>query len=76
MTNLAELLREAGHYAEAEPLYREALTIRKAALGRTHISTAESLNNLAVLLHVTGRNNEAEPLLREALEVDRAGARR
>ena len=38
-----------GDYARAEPLYRQALEIRKKALGEGHPDYAASLNNLAGL---------------------------
>ena len=39
-----------GKYDEAEPLYREALDIRKKVFGDEHPNVAQSLNNLASLL--------------------------
>ena len=54
-----------GDYAAAVPLYRQALEIRRAALGEGHLDYAGSLNNLASLYrrwattrrpsHCTGR---------------------
>ena len=38
-----------GNYAAAEPLLRQALEIRRTALGEDHPDYAASLNNLAVL---------------------------
>lgn len=61
----------AGRFAEAEPLFREALEIHRQTLGARHPKTAAHLNNLAGLLQDTGRFAEAEPLYREALEIDR-----
>ncbi len=49
LNNLAELYRNQGLYAQAEPLYRRALAIREKALGLDHPSLATSLNNLATL---------------------------
>ena len=43
-----------GDYAKAEPLYRQALEIRKRALGENHPGYATSLNNLAVLYKAMG----------------------
>ncbi len=62
-------LKATGRYAEAEPLYREALAIRETVLGKAHPDYAESLNNLAGLLEATGRYAEAEPLFREAVAI-------
>ena len=58
-----------GDYYRAEPLYEEALAIRKKALGDEHPDYAASLNNLAALLEATGRYEEAEPMFREALAI-------
>ena len=76
----AQLLNQAGYYlyvraryAEAEPLYRQALAIREAALGPDHPDTAQSLNNLAVLLRIQGHlYGEAEELPRRALAIREA----
>ena len=46
---LAALYKMAGAYAEAEPLYRQALAIREKIFGTKHPDTATSLNNLATL---------------------------
>jgi tetratricopeptide (TPR) repeat protein len=43
------LYQDIGEYAKAEPLYQEALRIRRKVLGSEHPDTALSLNNLAVL---------------------------
>ena len=65
----AALLRATGRYDEAEPLYREAMQITGAALGKDHPDYAANLNNLAGLLRATGRTDEAEPLMREAMQI-------
>ncbi|NEQ86641.1 MAG: CHAT domain-containing protein, partial [Moorea sp. SIO2I5] len=56
-----------GRYGEAEPLYRQALALRKKLLGQDHPDVATSLNNLALLYLSQGRYGEAEPLYRQAL---------
>jgi hypothetical protein len=38
-----------GDYARAEPLFRQALEILRAALGEAHPDYARSLNNLALV---------------------------
>ncbi len=48
-----------GHYAEAEPLYQQSLTIYEKALGPEHPDVAKSLENYAALLRETGRADEA-----------------
>ena len=65
----AALLRATGRYDEAEPLYREAMQITGAALGKDHPDYAANLNNLAGLLRATGRTDAAEPLMREAMQI-------
>ena len=68
---LGNALLALSDYDEAEPLFRKALDIRRAALPAGHPDIAQSLNNLANLLEVTGRTAEAEPLFREALDIQR-----
>jgi tetratricopeptide (TPR) repeat protein len=68
----AYYLAERGRDIEAEPLYKEALTIRRAALPARHPLIALTLNNLAVLYRSQGRLDEAEPLYKEALTIRRA----
>ena len=58
-----------GDYAKAEPLFRQAMEIRKEALGEKHPDYATSLNNLAVLYQAMGDYAKAEPLFRQALEI-------
>ena len=73
---MAYNLDAQGRHQEAEPLYRKALEIRRAALGEAHASTAGSYNNVASNLNAQGRykkEEEAEPLFLKALEITRAG---
>jgi hypothetical protein len=51
-----------GRHAEAEPLYQQAMEIRRTALGERHPDYAASLNNLAGLYRAMGRHAEAESL--------------
>ena len=53
----------------AEPLFRQALEIRKKVLGENHPDYASSLNNLADLYHDQGDYPRAEPLFRQASEI-------
>jgi tetratricopeptide (TPR) repeat protein len=62
-------LYERGKYADAEPLYRQALAIREEVLGPKHPHTATSYNNLALNLHAQGKARDAEPLFRKALAI-------
>jgi tetratricopeptide (TPR) repeat protein len=71
MNNLALVLRDQGRFDLAEPLYREALDLLRAAYGPRHLRVAIALFNLAAVTEDQGRYADAEPLYREALEIDR-----
>ena len=64
---MAGLYKSQGRYSEAEPLYIQALALRKRLLGEEHPSVAMSLNNLAYLYSDQGRYSDAEPLFIQAL---------
>lgn len=64
-------LYQKNQYADAEPLFREALAIARRALPAEHPDVATCLNNLAGVLYLMGRTSEAEPLFREALATRR-----
>ena len=68
---LARYLEQNGMYQPAEPLYEQALEIKRTALGEDHPDFATSLNNLALLYHSMGRYAEAEPLYKQDLEISR-----
>ncbi|HYE96558.1 MAG TPA: serine/threonine-protein kinase [Rubricoccaceae bacterium] len=70
LNGLATLLQDTGRDAEAGPLFREALALRRA-LDPASRETAETLNNLAVFLGSQGRFAEAVPLHREVLALTR-----
>src|SRR5262249_48053522 len=70
--NLATLYREMGERAAALPLFRQALDVRRTALGEAHPDFAQSLNNLATLYQDMGEHAAALPLFRQALEIRRA----
>ena len=69
---LAYLYHLQGRYLEAEPLYLQALELRRLLLGENHPDVANSLNNLAGLYDSQGRYAEAEPLYLQALELWRS----
>jgi tetratricopeptide (TPR) repeat protein len=62
-------LDSRGRYDEAEPLYKEALELRRKLFGEEHNAVAQSINNLAALYHAQGRYDEAEPLFEQTLEL-------
>ncbi len=61
-----------GRYAQAEPILRKSLAIRRAALPAGHPDIAKGLNYLAWLLQTQNKLDEAEPLARESLAISRA----
>ncbi|MCH7977655.1 MAG: tetratricopeptide repeat protein [Acidobacteria bacterium] len=48
-----------GKYAEAEPLFKQSLTITEKALGPENPNVTSVLENYADLLRKTGRDDEA-----------------
>jgi tetratricopeptide (TPR) repeat protein len=68
--NLATLLTDTGRFAEAEPLFREAIKLGENTIGREHPEIATRLVNLGRVLQLSGRPKEAEPLYREAIAID------
>ena len=71
LSRTGDYLRKCAQYGEAEPLYQEALAMRKQLLGNEHPDVALSLNNLALLYFKQGRYNEVEPLYQKALAMRR-----
>ena len=67
LNNQAELYKEEGRYADAEPLYKRLLAINEKAHGPDHPSVALALNDLAELYKEEGRYADAEPLYKRAL---------
>ena len=58
-----------GKYAEAEGLYKRALTIQEKALGANHPDVARTLDNLANVYDDQGRSSEAERLYKRVLSI-------
>ncbi len=69
LNNLALLYDSQGRYDQAEPLFLQALELRKRLLGEDHPHVAQSLNNLAFLYYSQGLYDQAEPLFLQALEL-------
>ena len=64
---LANVYRAQGNYGQAEPLFRQALQIRAAALGADDPDVAASEDSLGRLYQAEGRYRQAEPLFKQAL---------
>ncbi len=65
----ASYLQDRARYEEAEPLYRQALSIFEQQLGPAHPDVASSLDGLALLYKDQGKYAEAEPLHQRALRI-------
>ncbi len=71
-TGITRFYKGQGFYAEAEPLYLQALKLVRSLSGEQHPDVATSLNNLAALYDSQGRYEEAEPLYLQALALRRS----
>ena len=69
LSSTAEALRFQKKFAEAEPLYRQALAIRDQVLPAIHPRTAYTLEGLAGSLNALHRPNEAEPYYLRAIAI-------
>jgi tetratricopeptide (TPR) repeat protein len=69
INNLGVLYKTMGDYKSAEHYYKQALEIRKKALGEEHPDIASSLNNLGNLYKTIGDYKSAEPLYKQSLEI-------
>jgi tetratricopeptide (TPR) repeat protein len=70
--NLASLYRVQGQYAQAEPLYKQALAIDEKSLGPNHPGVATVLWNMAQLYQEMGKEEEARVILKRVAQI-RAG---
>ncbi|HEY5504960.1 MAG TPA: tetratricopeptide repeat protein, partial [Sedimentisphaerales bacterium] len=70
LNDMAVVYYENADYQEAEPMYKRALAIDEASLGKDHPNVATDLNNLAALYKATNRFSKAEPLMKRALAID------
>jgi tetratricopeptide (TPR) repeat protein len=64
-------LYNRGDYARSQPLFEEALALRRRLLGEDHPDTAISSNNLALSLQSQGKHAEAEEYYRKSLALRR-----
>jgi CHAT domain-containing protein len=68
----ATKLQEAGQYANAITQGEQALKLREAVLGDSHLEVAASLNLLGNLYRIQGDGARAEPLLQRSLAIREA----
>jgi hypothetical protein len=68
MNNLATIVNDLGHYAEAEKLERQTLDIQRRVLGPRHPETLSSAYNLACFAARNGKRDEALAELRDAVD--------
>jgi hypothetical protein len=61
--SLGLVLEAERRWADAEPLFREALASRRKLLGEVHPAVADSLNRLVSVLRQQGKLDEAKTLL-------------
>lgn len=69
LDGLGDLFAKQGRHQESEPLYRESLHKKVAALGENHPVVGRAYNNLAFALYKYGKVDEAEHSLRQALMI-------
>jgi eukaryotic-like serine/threonine-protein kinase len=67
MNVMGNVYFELGLYPRAEPLFSQALNIRRRVLGDKHPDTLVSMSNLGRTLSVEGRHLEGAKLLRDTL---------
>jgi tetratricopeptide (TPR) repeat protein len=60
MNNLETVLSDQGKYEQTEEMYRQALRLKEAVLGKEHPSTLRSVNNLAMVLRDQGKYEQVE----------------
>jgi len=63
-----------GRYQNCEPLYQQALAIRRELLGPSDPQTAVVLSNLGDIRMMQGKYDDAVRFATEALQIDRSGA--
>jgi eukaryotic-like serine/threonine-protein kinase len=71
LQDLGRALAGGGRFAEAEPVFREALEITDRLYPESHPEVSIALNNYALVQTDLGRYEMAEPLYRRAAELER-----
>jgi len=69
--DLAWILNQEGHAAEAEKLQRDTVDTRRRVFGSENLDTLKSMSNLAWTVDREGHYTEAEKLEREVLDIRR-----
>src|SRR5262249_40844327 len=69
LEHLGSLLRELGHYSQAEAPLLQALSLRAQTLGKAPPDYARSLGSLGLLYEELAQYNQAEPIFRRALAI-------
>jgi tetratricopeptide (TPR) repeat protein len=69
LSGLARALMFQQRFDESEAAYREALSIRRQALGDEHPLVAGTLNDLGSMLYFASRPQAAETVFREAADI-------
>ncbi len=64
------MYKSQGRWSEAEPLYLNALQLRKKLLGENHPDVATSLNNLAILYAASDQTKKAFSLMQQATTIE------
>ena len=68
---VADLTRQLGDYAKAEPLFRQVASLRKKTTGEKDLAYAAALGSLGECLYLEDKDGEAESLLRKSLDLYR-----
>jgi len=71
LNRIAILLEKKGAFADAEAMYRRALSLSENTLGQDHPTVAFLTHNLAIAIERQGRLTEAQPLFSASLELYR-----
>ncbi|NBC17643.1 MAG: tetratricopeptide repeat protein [Bacteroidetes bacterium] len=71
LLELSNLHYRRNAFDAAEPLAREAVTIKEAVLGPTHTDVAKALNTLALILEYTAGEDSSIAVLRRVVEIRR-----
>ncbi|KAE9370158.1 TPR-like protein [Stipitochalara longipes BDJ] len=69
MQDLGGVMLDKGNYAEAEAVFREAITISSKALGAYHLCTLRTIRELAISLRKQLRSEEADCLLQDTMKL-------